>query len=229
MQKKVVILGLGISGLSSAWYLSKFYPSFECICLEKSPQVGGWMGSSCQGDFVLEKGPRIFSASRSQAFLELIKELDFLKKIIPSRKEAEKRFIRMGGKFHKVPNGPFSFLSCGAAVPVPAESSGEPVFTPPRIRGGCLCRRRLADAARAGSGIRRRVGEYHSPQVISSSAPSGTSTTLVQNTIRMYPFIPSSSITIDASGASAVGRSSRDKISPSAPDASTRPCSSSTK
>lgn len=48
----------------------------------------------------------------------------------------------------------------------------------------------------ASQANRKRVGEYHSPQVISEAAPANT--TPVQNTLRVYPFTPTSSYTIDA-------------------------------
>ena len=53
-----------------------------------------------------------------------------------------------------------------------------------------------AKVNRTSQANRKRVGEYHSPQVISEAAPANT--TPVQNTLRVYPFTPTSSYTIDA-------------------------------
>src|SRR5688572_30430979 len=54
-----VVLGGGISGLSVAWYLSKFAPKTTTIKLvEKSSRLGGWVHTKQQNGQVFELGPR---------------------------------------------------------------------------------------------------------------------------------------------------------------------------
>lgn len=45
MSSSVAILGGGISGLSSAYYLSKSSPSTKILLIEGSKRVGGWIRS----------------------------------------------------------------------------------------------------------------------------------------------------------------------------------------
>ncbi|KAF8544767.1 hypothetical protein BDD12DRAFT_814663 [Trichophaea hybrida] len=60
--KSVAVLGGGITGLSTAWYLSKFAPTVPVTLYEKLPRLGGWINSkrvSYDGGSVLfEQGPR---------------------------------------------------------------------------------------------------------------------------------------------------------------------------
>lgn len=55
-----VILGGGISGLSSAFFLRYFYPSAQITLIEASPRVGGMIQSHIDREYhyVAELGPR---------------------------------------------------------------------------------------------------------------------------------------------------------------------------
>src|SRR5437870_2812568 len=56
-----VILGGGISGLSAAWYLSRYASSTtKIIVLEGSNRFGGWIKSKRVGEhkILFEQGPR---------------------------------------------------------------------------------------------------------------------------------------------------------------------------
>lgn len=90
--KKIVIVGGGISGLSARYFLSKKYPDTEITLLEKSGRLGGCIDSEHQA-FFFEKGPRTFKFSRSDALLKLIEELGLQSEILPSNKEAERRYL----------------------------------------------------------------------------------------------------------------------------------------
>jgi phytoene desaturase len=57
--KKVVVIGAGFSGLSSACYLAK--AGFEVLVVEKNPELGGrarvWEAETEKGKFVFDMGP----------------------------------------------------------------------------------------------------------------------------------------------------------------------------
>lgn len=57
---KVVILGGGISGLTSAWSLARTCPQYDVLLLEASHRLGGWIHSERMADIgtVHELGPR---------------------------------------------------------------------------------------------------------------------------------------------------------------------------
>ncbi|CAK9302411.1 unnamed protein product [Gordionus sp. m RMFG-2023] len=60
--KNIVILGGGISGLSSAYYLLKS-TNAKVTIIEKSKSIGGWIKShQYDNNIVLERGPRTIRA-----------------------------------------------------------------------------------------------------------------------------------------------------------------------
>ncbi len=117
-KKRILILGAGISGLSAAWYLAKKYPDYESVIIEKDLKAGGWMNSNLDGDFLLEKGPRVFKTSRNSDFLQVVQELDFSSSLIPSASDANRRFLWLDGKFQKMPDGIFSLLFSSLCRPL---------------------------------------------------------------------------------------------------------------
>jgi len=60
--QKVAILGGGITGLVSAYYLSKCLPNVQIALFEGSSRLGGWLHSSKvdvgTGQVIFEQGPR---------------------------------------------------------------------------------------------------------------------------------------------------------------------------
>ncbi len=74
MQRKVLIVGGGISGLSAAYYLSK--AGIRPTLVEKAPEVGGVIRTSVQQGCVLEAGPDGFMAAKPWA-MDLIREAGF--------------------------------------------------------------------------------------------------------------------------------------------------------
>ena len=74
----VVVLGGGITGLATAFHLSRRIPQAEITLVENQDRVGGWMKSERielgqgKGHMVLEAGPRTL-LPRSQALLELVR------------------------------------------------------------------------------------------------------------------------------------------------------------
>ena len=81
---KIVILGGGITGLASAFYLSKL----KDVTLVVGPQVGGWLKSvpiqHGKQSFVFEKGPRSLRpvGTSGHIALELIHDLGLESKVI---------------------------------------------------------------------------------------------------------------------------------------------------
>jgi oxygen-dependent protoporphyrinogen oxidase len=56
-----IVLGGGISGLSAAWYLSRYAPvTTKITILESSNRFGGWIKSERVGKYkiLFEQGPR---------------------------------------------------------------------------------------------------------------------------------------------------------------------------
>jgi len=76
--KHVVVLGGGITGLATAFHLSRRIPQAEITLVDSQDRVGGWIRSERvelghgKGHMVLEAGPRTLRP-RSQALLELVR------------------------------------------------------------------------------------------------------------------------------------------------------------
>ncbi|MES2345179.1 MAG: protoporphyrinogen oxidase [Chlamydiota bacterium] len=105
-KKRVVILGGGISGLSLAFYLSKYSEHLDIVLLEKSDRLGGWMRTARAGDFLFERGPHTFSTARSQLLRELAIDVGLENEIIFSEDSAKKRYLYLDGELKGVPKWP---------------------------------------------------------------------------------------------------------------------------
>lgn len=114
--RTVVVIGGGISGLSTAWLLDRQAResgrSLEICLLEQEQQPGGKIRSVRESGFLCEWGPNGFLDSKPQT-LELCAALGITDQLHRSNDNARKRFIFTGGQLHQLPeNGP-SFLKSG--------------------------------------------------------------------------------------------------------------------
>lgn len=73
MRQKVVILGGGISGLTSAWSLARNSPQYDILLLEASHRMGGWVHSERMADTeaVHELGPRSVRVAQTSGKIAL--------------------------------------------------------------------------------------------------------------------------------------------------------------
>lgn len=111
--KKVIIIGGGISGLSTAWLLRdkahKAGVELDLILLEKEDRVGGKIWSIHEEGYTCEWGPNGFLDSKPQT-LDLCSALNVEERLHRSNDNARKRFIFSGGELHRLPEGGPSFL-----------------------------------------------------------------------------------------------------------------------
>ncbi|XP_052790035.1 protoporphyrinogen oxidase-like [Mya arenaria] len=112
-----VIIGGGISGLSSAYYLQKSARFSKILLLEASHRIGGWMKTEqMDGGAKFELGPRSLRASgKGSGFntLCLIEELGLSDQTIHVARSAPaaiNRFIYANGKLNMIPNRFLSFF-----------------------------------------------------------------------------------------------------------------------
>ncbi len=104
-KKKVVVLGAGISGLATAWKLSK-NPDLEVLVIEKAETPGGWLQTDTSSGFLIEKAARTFKTSRCPELIDLALELGLKDKMIFSTHNT--RYLWIKGKLVKAPS--FSLL-----------------------------------------------------------------------------------------------------------------------
>lgn len=114
--KKVIIIGGGISGLSTAWLLRAKAQAagkeLDITLLEKEQRLGGKIWSIREEGYICEWGPNGFLDSKPQT-LDLCRAIGIEGDLHRSNDNARKRFIFSGGKLHRLPEGGPSFLKSG--------------------------------------------------------------------------------------------------------------------
>lgn len=111
MQKKrVIILGAGISGLATAWYLSRTGLELDIAVLEKSHRPGGWLHTDHTTGYHFEKGPRTFKVDKCPSTMQLIAELGLENEVIWSEAKPHHRYLWHEGELRRFPTNPISFL-----------------------------------------------------------------------------------------------------------------------
>ena len=130
---RIVIVGGGISGLSTAFYVKQYRPEFEVTVLERHDRLGGTVGTREIGGFRFEQGSNGFLSSKSDT-LDLVKASGGEHLLLPSCDVARIRYIYKD-TLHRLPESPPTFLGTGllswrgklrtlAEVVVPARRDG---------------------------------------------------------------------------------------------------------
>lgn len=106
---KIAILGAGISGLSTAFYLRKKHPHIQLQIFEKEVHAGGLIQTKTAGGFVFEMAARgIRPSGKGRYFLKLVKELGLIDRLLPANETAKIRYLFHQEKLEKLP---YSMLS----------------------------------------------------------------------------------------------------------------------
>ena len=105
--KKAIVIGAGVSGLSAAWELKK--RGLEVIVLEKNANVGGVVSTFSENGYKAESGTNSVMVT-SQKLLDFINEVGLESKMEVSKPVAKKRFFARYSKPRAVPMNPISLL-----------------------------------------------------------------------------------------------------------------------
>lgn len=103
MSKKIVVLGAGISGLSTAYLLHK--NGYDVTVLEKNKEAGGSMESVVEKGFLFDKGPNS-GLETSPLIRQFVDELGLSDEMIYSNSEGNKRYILRNNELHALPMSP---------------------------------------------------------------------------------------------------------------------------
>ncbi|MGV2942047.1 protoporphyrinogen oxidase [Mesobacillus sp. LC4] len=107
-EKKVIVVGGGITGLATAFYLQKEAREkrlpIKVKLIEASDRLGGVISTEKRDGFVIERGPDSIIARKKSA-TRLIEEVGLKDKIISNT--AGKSYIYARGKLHTMPEGSF--------------------------------------------------------------------------------------------------------------------------
>ena len=107
-EKKVIVVGGGITGLATAYYLQKEAREkqlpIKVKLIEASERLGGVISTEKRDGFVIERGPDSIIARKKSA-TRLIEEVGLKDKIISNT--AGKSYIYARGKLNTMPEGSF--------------------------------------------------------------------------------------------------------------------------
>ncbi len=99
----IVVLGAGLTGLTTAHYLNKFNQKF--IVLEKQTQAGGVIQSTAENGFIYENGPNTGVVGNTTV-VELFEDLTGKCELEVGGDNVNKRFILKNAKWEHLPQGP---------------------------------------------------------------------------------------------------------------------------
>ncbi len=107
MTKDTVIIGAGITGLTTAHCLKKKNKDF--VVLEKQNRVGGVIKTGKTDDFTWEEGPNSALLSNT-AVVNLFDDLKGSCEIELANEKVKKRYVLKKGKWHALPSGMLSAI-----------------------------------------------------------------------------------------------------------------------
>jgi len=117
---RIVIVGAGLSGLSTAHYLVRtLYDAgkeAEILLLEADGVPGGKMRTIREDGFNMEWGPNGFLTNKPHG-MDLVKDLGIADRLARSSDRARKRFIFSGGALQRLPETPLAFFRSSLLSP----------------------------------------------------------------------------------------------------------------
>ncbi len=124
MTKKIIILGAGISGLTTAFLL--FKKGFDVTVIEKKNEVGGSIESINDKGYIFDRGPNS-GLETSPVISEIVNDLDLKDQFVYADKLGNKRYILKNGKLHALPMSPPAFLKTNLfSIPAKLRLMAEP-------------------------------------------------------------------------------------------------------
>ncbi len=105
---RVAVVGGGISGLATAWFLAR--SGCRVVVLEREAGAGGTIRSTRAEGFLWEGGPNS-AAETTPVIDELLGALGIREQRLYAAEGAKRRYVLRAGRLHALPSGPAGFLS----------------------------------------------------------------------------------------------------------------------
>ncbi len=113
---RIGIVGAGISGLATAFWLQRARPDWLLTVWESAPSAGGTLHTEIVDGFHFEAGCNGFLTNK-RATLELVRASGAEHLLLESSASARKRFLYTG-ELHRLPESPPAFLSSKLLSPL---------------------------------------------------------------------------------------------------------------
>ncbi len=142
--KKVAIVGGGIAGLATAYYLHEHgQGAVEFTLIESTPKLGGKITSARENGFVVEGGPDSFLTTKPAA-LDLCRALGLGDQLIGTNDAGRKVFVWSRGQLRAMPEGVMLiiptklrlFITSPLISPLGKMRMGMDALIPPRREDG---------------------------------------------------------------------------------------------
>ena len=105
--KKIVVIGAGISGLTTAYLL--FKEGFDVIVLEQKDKVGGSIETVSEDGYLFDRGPNS-GLETTPLIQQLVKDLNLADQFVYANREGNKRYILKNEQLQALPMSPPAFL-----------------------------------------------------------------------------------------------------------------------
>ncbi|MBS3944331.1 MAG: protoporphyrinogen oxidase, partial [Melioribacter sp.] len=107
-KKNIVIIGAGISGLTTAYWLDK--NGYEITILESKNEAGGAMETIIENGFLIDSGPNS-GLETTPLIRQLVDEIGLSGEMIYANESSNKRYILRNGELHPLPTSPAAFVT----------------------------------------------------------------------------------------------------------------------
>ena len=110
-EKRIVIVGGGITGLAAAYSLRQqartLQQPLEIVLVEAAPRLGGKIATERVQGFLIEGGPDAFLTQKPWA-LQLCEQLDLTDQLVAPR--PGKTYVLLGGRLRRLPEGAMGLI-----------------------------------------------------------------------------------------------------------------------
>ncbi|CAN5834641.1 protoporphyrinogen oxidase [soil metagenome] len=131
--KSVAVVGGGISGLATAFFLRQAKPDWRVNVFEKEREPGGKVRTSVHGGFTFDWGPNGFLTTVPET-VELAQALGLDEVLQPAADTAKFRFLYQDGGLRPLPSAPPGFVTTELLSPFEKVRAGLELFSRPTDR-----------------------------------------------------------------------------------------------
>jgi oxygen-dependent protoporphyrinogen oxidase len=107
MNKKITILGAGISGLTTAYWLNK--EGYDVKIFEAAGEPGGSMQTSREEGFLVDYGPNS-GLETTPLIRQIVDEVGLSDEMVYASESSNKRYILRNDRLHQLPTSPGAFI-----------------------------------------------------------------------------------------------------------------------